>query len=181
MTGDGNPNQAVAGMWGETLWCNDLENHFTPTECELLLYAGVDTARQVYGAIQAYAFRTLADPNGPRRDWRELNHARLNMAIVADCDAEGQSDVFAQLDGRGHTIAAFGGRMGAVCLTYYDVDALYGDDPSEAYVVNVGPDANPPDQLEDGILHAILSVRMSPHAELVRIEIVKYPITTTLV
>lgn len=178
---DGNPNQAVAGQWGETLWVNELETNFSPVEAELLLYAGVDTARSVYGAIQAYAFRTLVDPNGPRRDWRELNHARLNMAIVADCDAEGQSDVFAQLDGRGHTIAAFGGRMGAVCLDYFNVDALYGDDPTEAYVVNVGPDVNPPDQLEDGILHAVLSVRMSPHAELVRIEIVKYPITTTLV
>jgi hypothetical protein len=89
--------------------------------------------------------------------------------------------VFAQLDGRGHTIAAFGGRMGAVCLTYYTVDALFGDDPSEAYIVNVGPDVNPPEQLADGILRAVLSVRMSPHAELVRIEIVKNPITVPLV
>jgi hypothetical protein len=177
----GNPNQAVAGLWGQAQWVNDLEHDFTEVECEMLLYAGVDTARKVYGSIQAYAFRTLVDPNGTRADWRELNHARLNMAITADCNREGQSDVFAQLDGRGHTIAAYGGRMGAVCLTYFTVDALFGDDPSEAYIVNVGPDVNPPEQLQEGILRAVLSVRMSPHAELVRIEIVKNPITVPLV
>jgi hypothetical protein len=178
---DGNPNQAVAGLWGQAQWVNDLETDFSEVECEMMLYAGVDTARKVYGSIQAYAFRTLVDPGGTRGDWRELNHARLSMAITADCNREGQSDVFAQVDGRGHTIAAFGGRMGAVCLTYFSVDALYGDDPSEAYVVNVGPDVNPPEQLADGIMRAVLSVRMSPHAELVRIEIVKNPITVPLV
>jgi hypothetical protein len=177
----GNPNQAVAGLWGQTQWVNELDTNFSEVECELMLYAGVNTARRVYGAVQAYAFRTLVDPNGARAEWRELNHARLNMAITADCDREGQADVFAQLDGRGHTIAAYGGRMGAVCLTYYTADALFGDDPSEAYLVNVGPDVNPPEQLADGILRAVLSVRMSPHAELVRIEIVKTPITVPLV
>ncbi|MBO0881937.1 MAG: hypothetical protein J2P17_16665, partial [Mycobacterium sp.] len=114
----GNPNQAVAGLWGQVQWGNALDMIFSEVEAELMLYAGVNTARNIYGSIQAYAFRTLVDPDGPRADWRELNHARLNMAITADCNREAQSDVFAQLDGRGHTIAAFGGRMGAVCMTY---------------------------------------------------------------
>jgi hypothetical protein len=177
----GNPNQAAAGAWGQAVWCDSLVTTFSEADCEELLYAGVNTARSIYGTIQAYAFRTLVDPAGPRSDWRELNHARLNMAMVADCDKAGQSSVFAQLDGRGHTLAAYGGAMGAVCLSYFQVDALYGDDATEAFVVNVGPAVNPPEQLADGVMRAVLSVRMSPHAELVKIEIVKNPITVPLV
>jgi hypothetical protein len=177
----GNPNQAVAGQWGQAQWVDSLDTTFTPAECEALLYAGVNTARNIYGSIQAYAFRTLVDPSGPRRDWRELNHARLNMAIVADCDKAGQSSVFAQIDGHGHTVSAFGGAMGGVCLSYFNVDALFGADASEAYVVNTDESVNPPEQLADGVIRAALSVKMSPHAELVLIMIVKNPITVPLV
>jgi hypothetical protein len=177
----GNPNQACAGQWGVADYVQSLDQTFSPDDCEDLLYAGVCTARAVYGQIQAYAFRTLVDPAGPRGDWRELNHARLNMAIVAECDAGGQDYVFSQIDGRGHTIAAFGGMCGGVCMSYYSIDALFGDDPTEAFEVNTSPSVNPPDQLADGIIKAVLGVRMSPHAELVRIEIVKQPITVPLV
>ena len=51
---------------------------------------------------------------------------------------------------------------------------------TEAYVVNVGPSVNTPATIADGQLCAVLSVRMSPHAELVRIQIVKYPTTVSL-
>ena len=177
----GNPNQACAGAWGEPPWILGLDQTFTEQECEDLLYAGVDTAREVYGTVQAYAFRTLVDPDGPRGEWRELNWARLNMAIVADSEAVAQDYVFAQLDGRGHTIAAFGGGLAGILIDYYAVDALFGDDVTEAFVVNVGPQVNTIDKLADGILSAVLMVRMSPHAELVRIDIVKQSVTVALV
>lgn len=177
----GNPNQAVAGAWGEPAWVQGLDQTFTPTECEDLLYAGVNTAREIYNTVQAYAFRSLVDPDGPDGEWREFNWARLNMAIVADSEAVAQDYVFAQLDGRGHTIAAFGGALAGVLMDYYAVDALYGDDVTEAFQVNVGPSVNTPENLADGILSAVLEVRMSPHAELVRIDIVKQSITVALV
>jgi hypothetical protein len=176
----GNPNQAAAGQWGECQYITDLDQTFTPDECEALLYAGVDTARNVYGEIQAYAYRTLADPAGPRAEWRELNWSRLNMALVAEGTAVAQDYVFSQLDGRGHTIAAFGGGLTGICVKYYAMDALFGDDPTEAFAVNVGPQVNTIDKLADGILSAVLLVRMSPHAELVRVDIVKESVTVAL-
>lgn len=100
----GNPNQAAAGQWGVTQYAVDLPIDFSATDAETLMYAGVNTARSVYGVIQNYGFRTLVDPAGVRSQWLEANWARLNMAIVADCDAVGQGFVFAQIDGRGHTI-----------------------------------------------------------------------------
>jgi uncharacterized protein len=176
----GNPNQAAAGAWGECQYVTDLVQAFTPDDCEALLYAGVDTARSVYGTIQAYAFRTLVDPAGPRSGWLELNWARLNMAIVAESEAIGQEYVFAQLDGRGHTIAAFGGELAGMLAGYYTIDALFGDDVTDAFYVNVGPAVNTIEKLADGVLSAVLTVRMSPHAELVQITIVKQPITVAL-
>jgi len=176
----GNPNQAAAGAWGETQYVTALVQEFSPADCETLLYAGVDTARTVYGSVQAYAFRTLVDPAGPRQEWLELNWARLNMAIVAESKAVGQDYVFSQLDGRGHTIAAFGGQLAGMLTTYYNIDALYGEDVTDAFNVNVGPAVNTIDKLADGILSAVLTTRMSPHAELVQITIVKQPITVAL-
>ena len=120
------------------------------------------------------------DPAGPRSAWRELNHARLNMAIVARGEQVGEGTVFAQLDGRGHTIAKFNGRLAAMLKGFYDDDALFGDTASDAFIVDTGPAVNTPDKLADGVLGAVLSVRMSPHAELVDIYIVKYPITVAL-
>lgn len=176
----GNVNQASAGGWGESRYALALAQTFTESDMESLLYAGVDTARRIYGTIEAYAFRTLADPNGPRAAWRELNHARLNMAICAQAEAIGENWVFGQLDGRGHLISAFGGALAGMLIGFFNADALYGDDPTQAFVVNVGPSVNTPDKLADGVLSAVVSVRMSPHAELVQIQIVKVPITVAV-
>jgi hypothetical protein len=176
----GNVNQAAAGSWGVSRYATGLTAAFTDAERESLLLAGVDTARTVYGNIESYAFRTLVDPAGPRGAWRELNHARLNMAIVAKAEAVGELVVFSQIDGRGHTLAKFNGLLAAMLKELYDDGALYGDEPTEAFAVNTGPAVNPPEQLAEGVMRAVLSVRMAPHAELVDIEIVKVPITVAL-
>jgi hypothetical protein len=176
----GHVNQAGAGSHGESRYAVDLVQTFTEQEMEDLLYAGVNTARRIYGAIEAYAFRTLVDPAGVRSGWRELNHARLNMAIVAQSEAVGEDYVFGQIDGRGHLISAFGGALAGMLIGFFNDDALFGDDATEAFVVNVGASVNTPAKLADGILSAVLSVRMSPHAELVQIQIVKVPITVAV-
>jgi len=177
----GNPNQAAAGSWGVARYATGLVGTpFTDAEREKLLLAGVNTARVVYGNIESYAFRTLVDPNGTRGAWRELNHARTNMAIVAKSGAVGEEIIFSQLDGRGHTIAKFNGMLAGMLKELYDEGALYGDEPTDAYQVNTGPAVNTPASLAEGNLKAVLSVRMSPHGELISIEIVKVPITVAL-
>lgn len=176
----GNPNQAAAGQWGVSNSAIGLTQAFSDDEAEQLLYAGVDTARTVYGAVEAYGFRSLVDPNGPRRDWLQANWGRLNMAIVAQSERVGQSKVFAQLDGRGHTIAAYNGALAGVLLDFYNRDALFGDTAVDAFEVNTGPQVNTIENIADGILSAVLDVCMSPHAELVRIYIVKSPIAVAL-
>lgn len=177
----GNPNQAAAGRWGEADYVQSLTQEFSAGDRETLLYAGVNTAATVYGTVQAYGFRTLVDPAGARQEWLELNWARLDMAIKARSRAKGQDWVFSQLDGRGHTISAFGGVLTGVLKDLYDIDALFGDDPTQAFAVNVSPQVNTIDKISDGILSAVMETRMSPHAELVQIVTVKIPVTVALV
>ena len=177
----GNPNQAAAGPWGQTQWVIGLAQAFTTADMQAALYSGVCTARSVYGTIEAYAFRSLSDPAGPNQAWVQANHGRLAMAIVAEGEATGEAFVFSQIDGRGLDIAAFGGALAGDLIRFYNAGALYGDDPTEAFVVNVGSSVNTIAKLADGILSAVVSVRMSPHAELVQITIVKTPITVSLV
>jgi hypothetical protein len=175
-------NQAGAGQWGVSNYAMDLWTTFTKQQMEDLLFAGVNTARTVYGVIEAYAFRTLADPSGPRADWVQLNHARLNMSIVAQSEAVGEGYVFGQIDGRQHLLAAFGGGLAGFLTEMYNEDELFGTDVTDAFNVNTtGLSVNPPAQLADGVIKAVIQVRMSPHAELVQIEIVKVPITQSLV
>jgi len=176
----GNVNQAGGGSWGVSRYATGLLSTFTDAEREALLLAGVNTARSVYGVIENYAFRTLVDPNGVRGAWRELNHARTNMAIVAKSEEVGEEIIFSQLDGKGHTIAKFNGMLAGMLKGLYDDGALYGDEPAEAFTVNTGPAVNTPATLAEGTLKAVLAVRMSPHGELIYIEIVKVPITVAL-
>jgi len=176
----GNPNQAGAGPWGVSRYATGLNRTFSDAERESLLLAGVNTARAVYGVVESYAFRSLVDPNGTRAPWLQLNHARTNMAIVAKSAAVGEEIIFSQLDGKGHTIAKFNGMLAGMLKELYDEGALYGDEPTEAFTVNTGPAVNTPATLAEGLLKAVLAVRMSPHGELIAIEIVKVPITVAL-
>jgi hypothetical protein len=58
-------------------------------------------------------------------------------------------------------------------LAFYNEGSLYGTTPQEAYSVDVGSSVNTPTTIANGELHAVLSVRMSPDAEWVVIEVVK--------
>lgn len=166
------PNQPAAGDLGQSLFALDVADHYTDLEYQQLNDASASMARLIYGGVRTYGYRTCVDPVTTPA-WVMLGWARLNMAITAEAEAIGEHYVFAQLDGRGHTLAEFGGELSAMLLGYYNEDSLYGATPEEAYYVDVGSSVNTPDSIANGELHAVLSVRMSPDAEWVVIEIVK--------
>lgn len=165
-------DQPAAGQWGQTVYTLDLASRFTDTEYQTLNDAGVDMARVMYGGVRLYGFRSLVDPVATPA-WKAFTWSRLNMAIVAQADAIGERYVFSVLDGRGHTLSAFGGDLSAMLGDFWAADALFGATPEEAFSVDVGPSVNTPTTIANGELHAVLTVRMSPFAEHVVIEIVK--------
>jgi hypothetical protein len=165
-------NQAAAGDLGQSLYALDIAGRYTDLEYQNLNAAGVDMARVIYGGVRTYGYRSVVD-SAVMPQWQWFGWARLNMAITADANAIGEHYVFSQIDGRGHTISEFGGELSAMLAGYYEEDSLYGATPQDAYAVDVSSSVNTPTTIANGELHAVLTVRMSPGAEWVVIEIVK--------
>jgi phage tail sheath protein FI len=170
-------NDPAAGAHGRSSFAIDLTATFTDAERDALNTAGVNVARSIYGQVQTYGYRTLADPED---GWGLLSNARLNMQITAELEAVAESYVFSQIDGRGVRISQFGADLVGKLIPYYESGALFGATAGEAFYVDVGQAVNPVDQLAQGILRAVVGVRMSPFAELVVIEVVKVAIDQPL-
>jgi hypothetical protein len=168
-----NPNQAAAGAAGVAQDPWDDEDRATLND------AGFNVARDTLGRVQAYGYRTIVNPvTDPR--WREFTGSRTVMAVLADSHVVGESFEFSQLDGRGVKIAEFGGALTAVCAGYYQRGALYGATAEDAFSVNVSDAVNTPESLANGELKAVLTLRTSPFAERVEVELVRRLPTETV-
>jgi len=175
-----NPNVAAAGARGVSAYSTDLTATYIDSDYQALNAGGADMAKEVYGTVETYGYRSLVDPAGPDAAWLNFGNVRLNMAIVADAGVIGERYVFGQLDGRNRLISQFGGELRAMLVPFYEAGALYGDTADDAFSVNVGPQVNTQQTIANGELHAVLEVRMSPFAELVVIEIVKVATTDSI-
>ncbi|MCW3039354.1 MAG: hypothetical protein JWM31_1259 [Solirubrobacterales bacterium] len=177
----GNPNLAAAGdqgsSAGDSVFATGLV--YTPTAADRaeLNLAGVNVAINYYGAIRNYGFVTAADRTLAPNHWQASN-VRLDMAIKADALAIGDTYVFRQIDGRGHTAAAFAGELSGMLNRYYQLGALYDDSfsggaggPTTAFRVDTGSGVNTPALVASGTLSAAIQVRRSPFAELVQINV----------
>jgi len=167
-----NPDQPGAGDLGQSLYCLDVAGHYTDQDYANISEASVTAARLLWGGVRTYDNVSCVDQD-VNPDWAMFGWARLNMAIVADAMLIGEEFIFQCIDGRGHMLARWGGRLESMLNDYFNADALYGDTPEQAYQVNVGPAVNTPATIAAGELHAVLSVRMSPSPNWVLIEIVK--------
>lgn len=173
------PNTPAAGVNGEAQWAIGLSQpEWTDTVRERLNLRGITVIRPVYGAVRVYGWRTAA-PEGTS-SWVNAGHARTRMAITAEADALGEAFLFAQIDGRGQKVAEFGGALNGMLQRFYANGSLYGESAAEAFSVDVGPGVNTPTTLGNNELRAVLTVRVSPFAEVATIEIVKVPITENL-
>lgn len=172
-------NQPSAGHYGVSQEALSVTPSLTDAEYATLNTNGVNMLRMVQGDVRVYGFRTLADPTSDP-NWLLLSNARVIMAIQAIVDAVAERFVFRQIDGKGLTIAEYGGALTGAILPFYLKGALYGDTPAGAFNVNVGPTVNTPSTIAAGQLKAVISLKVSPYAEEVVIELVKTNITETL-
>lgn len=178
----GNPNAAAAGANGESQVTVALtQPDWSDDDREAINNAGVNIFRNLYGGFRLYGYRTLADETSAESwAWENAGAARLRMAIQAEVEAYAEGFVFAQLDGRGQTVARFGGGLAGILQKYWALGALFGATAAEAYTVDTGPTVNTPDTLANNELHAVIGLRVSPFAELVYVEVVKVPSNETL-
>jgi uncharacterized protein len=170
----GNPNRPAAGADGINRATLGLHSDFTDDEREALNETGVCLAKMVYGDVRSYGFRTAAGPD--ELNWLWFSNSRTIMAIAHECDAVAETYVLNQIDGRGHVFSRLNKDLRGVCQRYFDMDALYGETPEDAFRVDTGPGVNPVETQALGEIHAIVKVKVSPAAEWVVIEVVKVPI-----
>lgn len=177
----GNPNQGAAGKRGTAQFVTDLtQPGWTEAQRGELNGAGVTISRRRFGStVQSWGIRTLADQVNDEA-WSMAPNVRTIMYLAARCYVVGEEYEFSEVDGFGHKAAELAGDLAAECKALFDLGALYGDNPGEAFAVNVGPAVNTPTTLAQGKLIAQVAARVSPIAEAVVISLVKVPITQAL-
>lgn len=177
-----NPNIAAAGANGDSRYeLAPSQPNFSDDDRDELNQAGVNIAVQRRNGVRMMGDRTLADPLADE-NWLALSNSRLVMAVAARCREVMEQFEFAQVDGRGHKFKELQSQIKGQALSpFYIADALFGATPEEAFSVDVGPDVNTPETVAAGELHAAVSIRVSPRAELVTTVIVKVPTTEAIV
>jgi phage tail sheath protein FI len=174
------PNVPAAGDNGRAKYAIGLSQvAWTDADRQLLNDDNVDVFRQIGGQVTLYGYRTLVNPNSDT-SWQWLSNQRLRLKITAEAEKVAEGFMFDQIDGKGQKIAEFAGALIAVLLGYYNAGSLYGATPADAFSVDVGESVNTPTTLAAGELRAVLSMVMSPLAEVVKIEIVKVPVGQSL-
>lgn len=167
------PSVPAAGDNGRSQFAVRLsQDPWTDADREDLNNAGVNVYLIRDGVVTLYGYRSLANPN-TQAGLIQASAGRVMMALSAEAQEVAERFVFDRIDGKGKTMAAFAGALGAICLDFYDDGALYGATPAEAYRVDTGPGVNPVEDLANGILRAVIAVKVSPFAERVIIEITK--------
>ena len=174
--------EAAAGQSkGRSAFATGLSQEWpADSDREALNDAGVTVAKidPAFGVV-TYGNVTAADPSAHPLD-REASARRLVMAVAAQAGQIAERHVFGQVDGRGRRLGEFAGELAGMLLGYYRQDALFGETPADAFVVDVGDAVNTPETLAAGELHATLALRVSPNAEMVVVEIARTAITETL-
>lgn len=173
------PDTAAAGDNGIANTVVGVDFTYTDAQRDTLNTAGVNVIRQMLGGVRNYGIRTLTDPVS-NSNWIQGPAARLIMAIIARANNVMEAHMFNKIDGRGIEFASLGGDLSAVCAQYYQSNALFGATPADAYLVNVGASVNTPTTIAAGELHAQISLRVSPAAELVVLDLIKVPTNQNL-
>jgi phage tail sheath protein FI len=177
----GNPNQGAAGKRGTAQFVLDLSQPaWTATQREELNAAGVTVSRRRFGnTVQTWGIRTLADQVNDEQ-WSMAPNVRTIMYYAARAYLIGEEMEFDAIDGFGQEAGKLKGELVAEAQRLYAAGALFGENPSQAFAVNVGPTVNTPTTLAAGKLLAQVSLRVSPITEQVLIYVVKVPITQAL-
>jgi phage tail sheath protein FI len=153
---------------------------WTASDRNDLTLAGVNVIRNIRGGIEAYGYRSLADPVGDR-SWVNFGNVRLRMAIVAQANAILENYLFDEIDGRNFLMNDLKGALTGMLVDFYNLGSLYGETPDKAFYVDVGNQINTPTTIANRELHAVITLRMSEFAEYVELVLVKRAITQGVV
>jgi len=169
----GNPAVSAAGDRSVHASSLGLLYEWSDADHEAMNAQGINLGKVVYGDIETYGYRTAAA--GPETNWMFFGESRVVMAIAHEADVAAQTYLFDPIDGRGHLYSKLAKDLIGICSRYYDMDALYGATPGDAFRVEVAS-ANTIKDAAAGTVIATIRVKTSKVAEWVDIPITKVPL-----
>lgn len=168
----------LAADYGTSRFVNGIETAVTDDEFTTLNTGKVSVVRVVSGKLRMYGWTCIANPTGDTTGNLAGGQFRdLINAIAWKATQVAETYVGRIVDGRGVTMGEFSGDLTGVVAPYAAAGSLFArldDDGREldpGYVINVGDDVNPLDELAAGELKAEIGVRLSPTAEFITITI----------
>lgn len=172
----GNPNRPPAGKNGILFGSLGKETAFTDPEVEELYLAGIMLCKVVNGQVRLYGFRT---PVSPQTDplYVQFNNIRTDMAITWKAFAIEEEYYASQIDGVGLDAANYANSLAGMLLPLYNLKALFGKTPAEAFTVDTGLDVNTLAGGAEGTLNATLAYRRTPGADQVNLNLTRVSIT----
>jgi hypothetical protein len=172
----GNPNRPPAGKYGILYDSLGKETAFTEPEVEELYLAGIMLCKIVNGQVRLYGFRS---PVNPQTDplYVQFNNSRLDMAVYWKAIAVEEEYYASQIDGEGLDAANYANSLAGMLLPLFNVKALFGKTPAEAFAVDTGSDVNTVPGEAEGVLNATIALRRSPGADQVNLNITRVSIT----
>lgn len=135
---------------------------------------GVNLAREMYGLVRAYGYRTAAGPD-LNSNWTFFQESRVVMNMAHEANAAVEEYVFNTIDGLGHIFVRVKNMCTAICQKYWQAGALYGATPELSFRVITDSRVNTVDTIKNGEVHAAIYVKTSKVAEWVAIKIMKVP------
>jgi hypothetical protein len=169
-------NNPAAGPNGQSSYAIGVTQTYAAADRATLNNASVNVIRNINGTITIYGYRSLStDPS-----WTYLNNVRMRMQMIYDFDQIGENYLFEQIDGKGQLFSTFNGALAGQCQKYWVNGSLYGATAQQAFNVNTGPQVNTPTTIANSQINALISVRLSPFAETVNINVAKYLTNATI-
>jgi hypothetical protein len=172
----GDPSISAAGVNGISRRAIGLTQAISDANRDNLNELGVTLGKMVQGQVRTYGYRAAAGPN--EDNWKFFQEARVVMAIAHRCNAAMEEYVFGTIDGKGHLFAKIHGALMGICAEFYLANALYGEQPEDAFLVDVAGQ-NTVTTTANGEIHASVKLKTSKTAEWIEINLVKTPLERT--
>jgi hypothetical protein len=138
---------------------------FSNSEHDTLHDAGVSVIRDVRGTPTLWGWVSLSD----QPVWRQLSSGRMAMQIATGIKAGVEKFEFRNVDGERHLVSEVQGFLRGYLTPLWKAGALYGATADTAFDVNV--DGNTDATAAAGELVAATDVKLSQHAETIRIAV----------
>lgn len=165
-------NAPVAGINGIVPYVSELKAEFNDADANELNEASVNLIRDIAGDFRIYGWRSgISKSVNP--DWWQFGNVRLYMEIAAKADNILERFVLREIDGRGLVFGELEGQLTAMLLPYWEKGSLYGVEPSDAFYVDTSSQVNTVETINNGEIHAVIELTMSPMGETVILDIVK--------